>query len=101
MVKNLPCNVGDASSIPGRGTKIRHTLEQLRLCATATEAQHPPSGSVVLVRKCVAVAMGMGVVAGEGVRPRPSGGPGFSLGTVETLFLLLFYREGGGKGCFS
>ena len=49
----------------------------------------------------MAVAMGMGVVAGEGVRPRPSGGPGFSLGTVETLFLLLFYREGGGKGCFS
>ena len=50
----------------------------------------------------MAVAVGMGVVAGEGVRPRPSGGPVFSLGTVETLFLLLlFYREGGGKGCFS
>lgn len=45
---------------------------------------------------------GDGRCCGEGVRPRPSGGPGFSLGTLETLFLLLlFYREGGGKGCFS
>ena len=25
MVKNLPCNAGDAGSIPGRGTKIPHT----------------------------------------------------------------------------
>ena len=57
---------------------------------------------MVLVKIRVAVAVGMGVVAGEAVRPRPSGGPGFSLGTVEILFLLLlFYREGGGKGCIS
>lgn len=63
--------------------------------------QHPRSGSMVLVKIGAAVAVGMGVVAGEGVMPRPSGGPGFSLGTVEILFLLLFYKEGGGKGCFS
>ena len=28
--KNLPCNSGDVSSIPGWGTKIPHTAEQLR-----------------------------------------------------------------------
>ena len=29
MVKNLPSNVGDAGSIPGRGTKISHATGQL------------------------------------------------------------------------
>ena len=33
VVKNLPCNVGDSGSIPGQGTKIPHTLEQLSQCA--------------------------------------------------------------------
>ena len=51
MVKNLPCNVGDAVSIPGRGTKIRHTLEQLRLCATATEAHVPQMEGHALQQK--------------------------------------------------
>ena len=37
VVKNLPCNVGDVSSILGQGTKIPYALEQLSLCATATE----------------------------------------------------------------
>ena len=34
MVKNLPCNAGDMGSIPDQGTKIPHTVEQLRLHAT-------------------------------------------------------------------
>ena len=29
MVKNLPCNVGDLGSIPGREAKILHAKEQL------------------------------------------------------------------------
>ena len=33
MVKNLPCNAGNASSIPGRGTKISHVVKQLSLGA--------------------------------------------------------------------
>ena len=37
MVKNLPSNAGDTSSIPGRGTKIPHAAGQLNLHATATE----------------------------------------------------------------
>ena len=34
MVKNLPANAGDASSIPGPGTKIPQALEQLSLHTT-------------------------------------------------------------------
>ena len=33
VVKNLPCNAGDAGSIPGQGTKIPHAMEQLSICA--------------------------------------------------------------------
>ena len=33
VVKNLPCNAGDAGSIPGQGTKIPHAMEQLTICA--------------------------------------------------------------------
>ena len=29
MVKNPPCNAGDAGSIPGQGTKIPHAKGQL------------------------------------------------------------------------
>ena len=29
MIKNLPCNAGDAGSIPGLGTKIPLTARQL------------------------------------------------------------------------
>ena len=35
VVKNLPCNAGDAGSTPGPGTKIPCAMEQL--CATTTE----------------------------------------------------------------
>ena len=34
MVKNLPSNAGDKSSIPGWGTKIPHALRQLSLCTS-------------------------------------------------------------------
>ena len=37
MVKNLPCNAGDAGSIPVQGTKIPHVTGQLSLRATTTE----------------------------------------------------------------
>ena len=29
VVKNPPCNAGDTGSIPGQGTRILHTSEQL------------------------------------------------------------------------
>ena len=32
VIKNLPCNAGDAGSIPGWGTKIPHVVEQLSMC---------------------------------------------------------------------
>ena len=40
VVKNLPCNVGDAGSIPGQGTKIPHAVKQLSLQAATTEPAH-------------------------------------------------------------
>ena len=39
VVKNRPWNVGDSGSIPGQGTKIPHSLEQLSQCATTTESE--------------------------------------------------------------
>ena len=40
VVKNLPSNAGDASSIPGRGTKIPHAAGQLSPLTTTTELTH-------------------------------------------------------------
>ena len=37
VAKNPPYNAGDASSIPGQGTKIPHATGQLSLRATTTE----------------------------------------------------------------
>ena len=37
MVKNLPSQAGNASSIPGQGTKIPHAEEQLSPRASTTE----------------------------------------------------------------
>ena len=37
VVKNPPCNAGDAGSIPGQGTKIPHALGQVSPCTTTTE----------------------------------------------------------------
>lgn len=46
MFKSLPCNVGDAGSVPGGETKTPHALEQLSLRAATTEP--------VLSRACTA-----------------------------------------------
>ena len=40
VVKNPPSNVGDKGSIPGRGTKIPHAVEQLSLRTSTTELAH-------------------------------------------------------------
>ena len=40
VVKNLPCNAGDAGSTPGRGTKIPHAVEQLSPDAVTPEPEH-------------------------------------------------------------
>ena len=39
VVKNPPSNAGDASSIPGRGTKIPYAAGQLSLCSGACTPQ--------------------------------------------------------------
>ena len=46
MVKNPPCNAGDAGSIPGWGTKIPHAVGQLSPRAATTEPTH--SGACML-----------------------------------------------------
>ena len=38
VVKNPPCSAGDASLIPGWGTKIPHALGQLNPSATTRES---------------------------------------------------------------
>ena len=38
MVRSLPCNTGDAGSIPGQGTEIPHAEGQLSPWATTREA---------------------------------------------------------------
>ena len=40
VVKDLPCNAVDTSSIPAWGAKIPCATEQLRLCAASTEPAH-------------------------------------------------------------
>ena len=39
VVKNLPCNAGDVSSIPGRGTRVPHAVGQLSPLATSEPAK--------------------------------------------------------------
>ena len=41
VVKNLPSNAGDVSSIPGQGTKIICAAGQLRPRVTIIEPEHP------------------------------------------------------------
>ena len=41
VVKNLPSNTGDTSSIPGWGIKIPHISGQLSPHATTKEPMHP------------------------------------------------------------
>ena len=40
MVKNSPCNAGDAGLIPGQGTKMPHAREQLTPCTATKEPEH-------------------------------------------------------------
>ena len=40
VVKNPPCNAGDAGLIPGQGTKIPHVSRQLSLSATTIEPKY-------------------------------------------------------------
>ena len=39
QVKNPHCDAEDAGSIPGRGTKIPHAVEQLSLCTATTRVE--------------------------------------------------------------
>ena len=58
MVKNLPCNVGEESLIPGWGTKILHALGQpsprtatTKSECTSGESVHPKERSCMLQLK--------------------------------------------------
>ena len=51
VVKNPPCNAGDSGLILGQGTKIPHTVKQLYLYATITEARELRS-SCAATRVC-------------------------------------------------
>ena len=45
MVKNSPCNVGDADSTPGQKTKIPYVVGQLSPHATSRKAHMPQQRS--------------------------------------------------------
>ena len=47
VVKNPPSNAGDASLIPGQGTRIPHAAGQLSPCTTTTELVHLNEGARV------------------------------------------------------
>ena len=51
MVKNLPANAGDASSIPGPGTKIPQALEQLSLHTTKKILYNTTKTSISQINK--------------------------------------------------
>ena len=53
VVKNLPCNAGDGSFIPGRGTKIPHAVEQLRPHAITRESVLHRRIGMMQRRSCV------------------------------------------------
>ena len=40
VIKKLPYNAGDVSSIPGLGTEISYDAKQLSPCAATTEPTH-------------------------------------------------------------
>ena len=52
MVKSLPSNAGEGSSVPGRGTKIPHAMGQLSLYAATTEPGHSGACAVQLLSPC-------------------------------------------------
>ena len=51
VVKNLPCNAGDAGSIPGWGTKIPHSAEHLSPHPTILSPPTPQLESPWAARK--------------------------------------------------
>ena len=54
VVKNPSCNTGDNGSMPGGGTKIPHTLEQLSLRTTTRQSMHHHERSHMMQeRSCV------------------------------------------------
>ena len=57
VVKNPPCKVGDAGSIPGQGTKIPHVVGQLSVCAAGTEHTHSGAYAPQLESLCAATAV--------------------------------------------
>ena len=57
VVKNLPCNAGDKSLIPGWGTKILHALEQLSSHTATTKSEHHNWGVCAPQRKILHAAI--------------------------------------------
>ena len=49
--KESACNAGDVGSIPGQGSKIPHTEEQLGQQATASEPAHSRTYETRLLKK--------------------------------------------------
>ena len=59
-VKNLPCNGGDAGSIPGWGTEISQVSEQLNPCTATTgvhEFMYHSERFPTQLNKCVCVCV--------------------------------------------
>ena len=51
MLKSPSCNAGDEGSIPGQGTRIPHSVEQLSLCAVLTKKySHNPKVENYFIR---------------------------------------------------
>ena len=54
VVKNLPCNAGEMSSIPGWGTKIPHPcMPQWKILYDATETQHSQINKWIFIYKFI------------------------------------------------
>ena len=58
VVKHPPPNAGDASSIPGWGTKIPHATGQLSPCTATTEPAHSAAHTPQLGRSLRAATRG-------------------------------------------
>ena len=48
LIRSLPCNAGNISSIPGQGTKIAYAKEQLSLLTTTRETVCHKERSLVI-----------------------------------------------------
>ena len=65
VIKNPPSNAGDASSIPGRGTKIPHAVWHLSLGNAAKEAQISQWGACTLQQRPGAAKINKYIKHGE------------------------------------